>query len=291
MRILRGLLALSLMLLVAACGRSGNELTETIIDELRIATKNGPGFNDKLALEYSRLASTEQYENFDYKDAVYFAQKGLDALDGQLVLPATLDDFEISIAHKPSLAAGRSRLVNAFAAGAREQFPAEAARAQGAFDCWMEEQEENWQQTQIAFCMQTFEDAMLTLERLMSPQAMRLTATGPVNQPKQFSIYFAFDQAVINAAGQYVLEDAAATYHQMGYREVVVLGHADRSGGGGYNQTLSDQRADRIRDGLMTHGVPRERITFEARGERDNAVPTRDGVREQGNRRVEIILR
>lgn len=292
MRILKGATALSLVLSLAACGAPvGSGISELTVDQLHIAAKNGPGFNQKLALEYAQLADREQYETFDYRDASYFATKGLNALDGQLVLPATVDTFEISIAHKPTYQQSRSRLMSAFAVGARERFPAEAARAQASFDCWGEELEENWQKTQIAYCRQRFEDAMATLERLLSPQATPIVEIAHATTPKQFRIFFAYDEAVINAAGQYVLEDAARTYQTMGYQEVVVRGHADRSGARGYNQVLSDQRADRIRDGLMAHGVPGDRIVFEALGERDNAIPTADGVAEQGNRRVEIVLR
>jgi OOP family OmpA-OmpF porin len=41
---------------------------------------------------------------------------------------------------------------------------------------------------------------------------------------------------------------------------------------------------------LIAGGVPAEAITVAGRGESELAVPTADNVKEQANRRVEIIL-
>ena len=71
---------------------------------------------------------------------------------------------------------------------------------------------------------------------------------------------------------------------------ISATGYADLSGSEEYNQKLSLQRADAVRDYLIKGGVPAERITVAGRGEADPAVPTANGVREQANRRVEIIL-
>ena len=38
-----------------------------------------------------------------------------------------------------------ARLMSAFAAGARDMAPMQAANTQAKFDCWMQEQEENFQ--------------------------------------------------------------------------------------------------------------------------------------------------
>lgn len=71
---------------------------------------------------------------------------------------------------------------------------------------------------------------------------------------------------------------------------VKVSGHADRSGPEGYNMRLAKRRADAVRDAFVAIGVPRKSIVTGSRGESESAVPTPDGVKEQGNRRVEIYF-
>lgn len=64
--------------------------------------------------------------------------------------------------------------------------------------------------------------------------------------------------------------------------DVVVTGYTDESGNAAYNQQLSARRAQAIGDYLVAHGVPRDHITVQGRGETDAfATPALD-------RRVEV---
>ena len=69
-----------------------------------------------------------------------------------------------------------------------------------------------------------------------------------------------------------------------------MTGHTDLSGSFDYNMGLSLRRADAVRDALIAGGVSPNQITTAGRGEAEPAVPTADGVREQANRRAEIII-
>ena len=60
--------------------------------------------------------------------------------------------------------------------------------------------------------------------------------------------------------------------------------------GDAYNEKLSERRSDAVREALIAAGVPAEAITTAWKGEAENAVPTADGVKEQANRRAEIIV-
>jgi OOP family OmpA-OmpF porin len=53
---------------------------------------------------------------------------------------------------------------------------------------------------------------------------------------------------------------------------------------------LSLRRADTVREALIAGGIDANTITVAGRGESEPAVPTADGVREQANRRVEIVI-
>ena len=57
-----------------------------------------------------------------------------------------------------------------------------------------------------------------------------------------------------------------------------------------YNLTLSEKRADAARTALIAAGIPADAITTAWKGEAENAVPTADGVKEQANRRDELIV-
>ena len=73
--------------------------------------------------------------------------------------------------------------------------------------------------------------------------------------------------------------------------EVIVIGHTDRVGTLEANDALSAQRAEFIRDKLVSIGIAAARINTAGRGEREPLVPTEDEVAEPKNRRVEIKIR
>ena len=69
-----------------------------------------------------------------------------------------------------------------------------------------------------------------------------------------------------------------------------VVGHTDTSGSAAYNLNLSKRRAKDARDELVRQGIAGERITSEGKGETEPFVPTADGVKEQLNRRTEVLI-
>jgi outer membrane protein OmpA-like peptidoglycan-associated protein len=71
----------------------------------------------------------------------------------------------------------------------------------------------------------------------------------------------------------------------------VVIGQTDRLAADDYNDRLSLQRAERVRDELVKLGISSRRIRTAGRGEREPLIPTADGVAEPQNRRVEINVR
>jgi outer membrane protein OmpA-like peptidoglycan-associated protein/outer membrane protein W len=69
-----------------------------------------------------------------------------------------------------------------------------------------------------------------------------------------------------------------------------VVGHTDTSGAASYNLALSKRRAKDAMDELVRQGVSRNIISSEGKGETENAVPLGDGVKEQLNRRTEVLI-
>ena len=110
-------------------------------------------------------------------------------------------------------------------------------------------------------------------------------------------VLFDFDSAAIKPAAMASLERAAGIIRDEAQGEVRVEGHTDSKGANDYNQTLSEQRADAIRDWLVSDGGLAE-VTFVTAGfgETHPAVPNEkndgsdDSLGRQRNRRVEIII-
>jgi OmpA-OmpF porin, OOP family len=260
--------------LLAGCASSIEQLRETT------APSGGTAFTQALASEYRDFTLFEADEMFDWPDADYFARKGLAAAGGEVVLPEDLANWDLPADKVPELADARSRLITALDGGARDSNPAIAARAQAKFDCWVEQQEENHQPDHIAACKAEFEEAMAQL----APQQMG-------EAPGTYIVLFDFDRSNINSAGQAVIDQVLADAAAKGVPvSISATGHADRSGPEDYNMALSLRRADSVREALIAGGTDPNAITVAGRGESEPAVPTPDGVKEQANRRVEIIL-
>ncbi|MEP4195167.1 MAG: OmpA family protein [Aliishimia sp.] len=71
---------------------------------------------------------------------------------------------------------------------------------------------------------------------------------------------------------------------------VQIVGHTDADGDAGYNQTLSERRANAVADVLLDQGIPFGRIQTYGRGESQpvSSNLTPDGKSQ--NRRVEIVI-
>jgi outer membrane protein OmpA-like peptidoglycan-associated protein len=107
---------------------------------------------------------------------------------------------------------------------------------------------------------------------------------------KVFLVFFDWDRDTITPQGGAILQQAAAAYRSGAPVQIQVTGYTDRSGSPGYNQRLSERRANNVANALASMGVPRNQMAVSGRGENDNRVPTANGVREPQNRRVEIVM-
>ena len=72
---------------------------------------------------------------------------------------------------------------------------------------------------------------------------------------------------------------------------VVLKGHTDTVGPGGYNQLLSERRAQFIARELAKNNITGARVRFFGVGERELKVATGDNTRNVLNRRVSYELR
>jgi OmpA-OmpF porin, OOP family len=113
----------------------------------------------------------------------------------------------------------------------------------------------------------------------------------PPPPPHQvYLVFFDWDKYNITPEGEQILQAAADHYKSGAAVQIQVTGYTDLSGSAGYNQRLSERRANAVAVALEQLGVPRNEMIVTGRGMNDPRVPTPLGVREPQNRRVEIVF-
>ncbi|PCI56182.1 MAG: cell envelope biogenesis protein OmpA [Alphaproteobacteria bacterium] len=287
----------NLVLAVGVVALSGCTMFDTYseVDALNEAQPVGSPFTQALAGEYKTFANTELEDMFDYPDALHFARKGLAAASGEAVMPEPVSDWNLSENHIKELGAARGRLVVAFDMGAREIAPSTAALAQAKFDCWIEQQEENWKTEEILRCKTEYLDAMAELEGLVQqkPQPVDVVAEPAPMVPEEamYLVFFNWDSKTLSAGAKNVLDAVAAEVAKNTPSQITVSGHADTSGDDAYNKRLAFKRANAVRDALVERGVSADILAVESHGESSLLVATSDDVREPANRRVNISFK
>lgn len=107
--------------------------------------------------------------------------------------------------------------------------------------------------------------------------------------PRTYVLYFVEGGTELDAGSTPVLEALRREVREDS--EVQITGHTDTVGDDASNDRLSLERAVEVRAALVMQGLPVASARVTGRGERALLVKTPDGVSEQANRRVEVILR
>jgi len=184
-------------------------------------------------------------------------------------------------------------------AGGAARAPLPTARAQVQFDCWMEEQEENFQPKDIALCRDSFLSAMDEASKVVfaaAPMPAPKMAEQPAPTPSptlqvgMYTIYFDHDRSDLNTAALAVLQESAAGIKETHATSVTVNGYTDRSGNREYNRLLAERRAATVAAALEATGI-KPTVGEQSYGEDRSAVETADDVRDWHNRRVLVTLR
>lgn len=253
-------------------------------------TDKGPFFT-ALQKEYRGLAKLELNEA-DFFDAAFFYQRANRAARGEAVGPQGINERKLPSNLVSEMTAARDRLVAALAAGTATK-PEVAARAQAGFDCWMQEQEENFQPDDIAACKRSFLAALDELTIKAAPVAQPMPAPAPAPMampavPAPVVITFGFDKSRVTLAASAIIKDLAAKAKAAKVTRILIDAHADKAGPVAYNQRLAAARVNSISAAFVTQGIPASMIQTRSFGEARPAVATPDGQRLRVNRRVEI---
>ncbi|AKT43102.1 OmpA family protein [Chondromyces crocatus] len=105
------------------------------------------------------------------------------------------------------------------------------------------------------------------------------------------SVLFTSGKFNLLPAAQQKLDQVAEALKNQSDRKMVVEGHTDSQGSDESNMTLSQNRAQSVRDYLVSRGVPSEMISASGIGETRPIADNNSPEGRANNRRVEIIVK
>jgi outer membrane protein OmpA-like peptidoglycan-associated protein len=127
------------------------------------------------------------------------------------------------------------------------------------------------------------------LESQMSELKARQTNSGNVVLTMG-DVMFATNRATLAPGAMLSLDKLADILKQNPNEKVVVQGHTDNRGHADYNQQLSQQRAEAVKNALMDRGISPDRIIARGLGESFPVAGNETESGRQQNRRVDIVV-
>jgi OOP family OmpA-OmpF porin len=232
---------------------------------------------------YLGHAQYEYNDMQDFTDTIFHSEKAIAAASGGSVMPQQPSARRLTPEHAAEMGEVYQRLMAAVQGEPGQRLPATAGRAVADFDCWLEQQEENFQPDDIAGCRDAVYAALAELEAPVEealPDRISLSA----------DVLFDFDKAEIKP--EFTAEIDAAAELLLANPDVTVRidGHTDSIGTEEYNQGLSERRAEAVAAYLEAAGVSRDRMTVAGFGETQPVASNDTAEGRALNRRVEIDL-
>lgn len=109
-------------------------------------------------------------------------------------------------------------------------------------------------------------------------------------RPRTFLFYFKTGGSELREESRDEVPRVAELLRDWPHPHVLVAGHADGTGSDETNIKVSRERAEMVRDMLVTMGVPAAAIEATSHGKRNPLVKVPDGTAEPRNRRVSVTL-
>lgn len=119
------------------------------------------------------------------------------------------------------------------------------------------------------------------MQTKQDPRGLVLTLSGQVLFATGKSEILPFAQKKLDEVTNALKEDQ---------RQITIIGHTDSVGADDMNMRLSQKRADAVRQYLITHGIPENRVMSEGVGETQPVADNKSAEGRANNRRVEVIL-
>lgn len=104
------------------------------------------------------------------------------------------------------------------------------------------------------------------------------------------TIQFASGSAYIKPSSNALLDQVAAALKPCGKLSLAIGGHTDSTGDAQINATLSQERANRVRDALVARGLDATKISAQGFGSSQPKVSGSDAAANSTNRRIEFTV-
>ena len=278
-------------------------------------------FYQLLSLQYLQLAKFELYEMHDEIDADLFAYKSSLALNEKVFYPENPNQWKLPSKYADASEEYYKKIKNLINEKIYLKFPENFAVALAAYDCWIEQIEENWQIDHINLCFTKLKD---NLDYISTSESKIVKNLGDdskkednihesvlqenINNNKDNSlrkeesqtsdsiyisnatVFFEFDKFSLTPSQIIKLELFVKTALANPDMNILVKGHTDTVGTSNYNYGLSKKRANFIKEYLLKRNL-KNNIQIKAYGESKLLMITEDEVKEKKNRRAELYLK
>ncbi len=284
------------------------------ISKLEQNNYNIEDFYIYLSKEYLNYAKFELYEMHDEIDANLFAHKASLSINKKIFYPEDPKKWKIPEKYKIQVNNLHKQINGLIQDKVYKKFPKQLSIVISAYDCWVEQIEENWQISHIEECYYKLDKSLKYIKTNLSNINSDIEYNNNKNTQKNLvenfpekkskysylqnknvqifetKVFFEFDKFTLSAGQVIELELLINTAFKNSNMNILIEGHTDTMGDNYYNNILSKKRAVFIKEYLLSRKVTNI-IQTKAYGESKLLVPTADEVKEKTNRRAEIFLK
>ncbi|HEV8245272.1 MAG TPA: OmpA family protein, partial [Polyangiaceae bacterium] len=141
------------------------------------------------------------------------------------------------------------------------------------------------------------EKGLAEAEKKLGAAMASLTEIAKVKEESR-GVVITLSGAVLFATGKHTLlpiardklDDVAKALLDQSFKQITVEGHTDSKGSASKNEALSQQRADSVREYLVSKGIPSDKIKAVGLGSSRPVAENDTADGRANNRRVEIVV-
>lgn len=261
---------------------------------------------DLVSKEYKEFAYSELYEMHDELDANYFAFKANNILKTKIIRIENPKNWKIPDNYENEAKEEYKKISSLLKEEFTFQYPKLVAKLVSGYDCWLEQIEENWQIKDIEYCKNKFTNAYKKIlaseaskQSMSKKQKSEISSSSVSEKNKSYFIkgdktksvlvFFNYDSHKLSITEKDKLDNYISTLIKTDSNPIIIYGHTDTKGSKKYNLILSEQRALSVSKYFRKKGI-NNKLIIKSYGEDYPLIITGDNVKEENNRRVEVII-
>jgi outer membrane protein OmpA-like peptidoglycan-associated protein len=238
--------------------------------------------NAKQSLDLAENAYKEDDDLEATRDLAYAAERSAETAEARARALQAATETQQIVAHTQAAKAAQSQMTAAELARANQQLATQSQAMQAQQTALQTETQQREAAEKRA------QEANAELAKLASvkqeTRGMVITLSG--------AVLFTSGKSDLLPSAQAKLNDVATALTQQDPDSTMVVeGHTDSQGGEAFNQQLSQQRAEAVRNYLVSRGVAADRITAQGFGLSRPIADNNTAEGRANNRRVEIVVK